>query len=254
MAFYKYDSFEEGLLHVVSLGYDTDTAGAVYGQLAGAFYGYESIPKRWISQLMKHDMICEMAVELINVDKTKDSVDNKMKTNIHVLVGDITTVNTDVIVNAANYRLLGGGGVDGAIHRAGGHKILEECQYLRDTKYPEGLPTGEATITSGGDLKAKYVIHTVGPQYRFDENPHKLLKSAYTNSFLLADNYKCQSIAFPSIATGVYAYPKEEAAQIAYGTISDLLTQAKYIKDVVFIFYSDVDADIFKSMNELNTI
>lgn len=189
--------------------------------------------------------------EWIDVDKSKDSINQQMKTNIHILVGDITTVNTDAIVNPANFRLLGGGGVDGAIHRAGGQKILEECQYLRNTKYPKGLPIGEAVITSAGNLKAKYVIHTVGPQYRFDENPSKSLESAYRNSFLLADNHKCQSIAFPSIATGVYAYPKEEAAKIAYEAVSGLLTEANYIKDVVFVFYSEKDANIFKKINGL---
>ena len=251
MAFYKDDSFEEGLIHVVSLGYDADTVGAVYGQLAGAFYGYESIPKRWTSKLMKHALIYDMAVKLINATKSKDTLNNQIKTNIHVLVGDITTINTDAIVNPANSRLLGGGGVDGAIHKSGGPRILEECLHLRETRYPDGLPKGEAAITSGGDLKANYVIHTVGPKYRFDENPPKALESAYANTLLLADNYKCQSIAFSSIATGVYAYPKEEAAKIAYETINNLLAHIKYIKDIVFVFYSEKDANIFQEINEL---
>jgi len=166
--------------------------------------------------------------------------------NIHILIGDITTVNTDAIVNAANYRLLGGGGVDGAIHRAGGPKILEECKQLRATEFPDGLPVGQAVITTAGNLKAKYVIHTVGPQYRFDEDPSKHLKDCYTNSFLLADQYSCSSIAFPSIATGVYAYPKEEAAKIAYETIASLLSESKYVKNILFVFYSNEDANIFK--------
>jgi len=178
-----------------------------------------------------------------------EHIENKFKNNIHILVGDITTLNTDVIVNAANSGLLGGGGVDGAIHRAGGHKILEECQALRDTKYPDGLAVGEAAITTGGNLKAKYVIHTVGPQYRWDENPPENLSSCYRNSFLLADEYECSSIAYPSIATGVYAYPKEQAGKIAYETINKLLPKAKHIKDVVFVFYSQKDADIFQSVN-----
>lgn len=144
---------------------------------------------------------------------------------------------------------MGGGGVDGAIHRAGGPKILGECQHLRDTKYPDGLPVGDAIITTAGNMKAKYVIHTVGPQYRWDENPPDNLMSCYRNSFLLADEKKCNSIAFPSVATGIYAYPKGEASKIAYETVSELLSQAQYIKDVVFVFFSEEDADLFKKIN-----
>lgn len=171
------------------------------------------------------------------------------KNNIHILIGDITTVNTDAIVNPANSSLLGGGGADGAIHKAGGKEILKECEFLRENHYPDGLPTGEAVITTAGNMKAKYVIHTVGPQYRFDNNPQEHLQSCYRKSFLLAEKYKCKSISFSSIATGVYAYPKEEAAKIAYETISALLPDAQYIKDVVFVFYSKKDADIFRSLN-----
>lgn len=172
-----------------------------------------------------------------------------MKNKIHILVGDITTINTDVIVNAANYRLLGGGGVDGAIHKAGGSKILEECKLLRRTKYTNGLAVGEAVITNGGKLKAKYVVHTVGPQYKFDENSPKLLELCYKNSLLLADEYECKSIAFPSIATGVYAYPKEEANKIAYKVVSTYLKSCKHIEHAVFVFYSQNDANIFKHVN-----
>lgn len=162
--------------------------------------------------------------------------------NIHILVGDITTINTEVIVNAANYRLLGGGGVDGAIHKAGGSKILQECKHLRETKYPDGLPVGQAVITTAGDLKAKYVIHTVGPQYRFDSNPKQSLIACYKNSLLLADEKRCSSIAFPAIATGVYGYPKDEAAKIACVTINEVMKSCKYIKDIVFVFRSKEDA------------
>ena len=172
-----------------------------------------------------------------------------MKNNIHILVDDITTIDTDVIVNAANYSLLGGGGVDGAIHRAGGSKILEECQLLRETKYPDGLAVGEAVITNGGNLKAKYVVHTVGPQYKFDVNSPILLELCYKNSLLLAEKYKCKSIAFPSIATGIYAYPNEEANKIAYKVVNKYLKECKYIKNVIFVFHSQDDANIFKHVN-----
>ena len=254
MAFYKYDSFEDGLIHVVSLGYDTDTVGAVYGQLAGAFYGYIDIPDKWLSELMMHDMIYKIGESIIHtsygktiIEENTENIDKK----IHILVGDITTVNTEVIVNAANYRLLGGGGVDGAIHRAGGDKILQECKSIRNSSYPDGLPVGKAVITTAGDMKAKYVIHTVGPQYRFDDKPSKSLESCYRNSFLLAEEYKCESIAFPSIATGIYAYPKDEAGKIAYRTISKLLQNTKYIKDIVFVFFSKEDAVLFKENNKI---
>ena len=161
---------------------------------------------------------------------------------IHILIGDITTVNTEVIVNAANFRLLGGGGVDGAIHKAGGPEILEECKNLRATKYPNGLPIGDVVSTSAGKMKATYVIHTVGPKYRFDNNPKQALISCYKKSLLLADNYKCTSIAFPAIATGIYGYPKEEAAEIAYETITTTMLDCAYIKDIIFVFYSKDDA------------
>ena len=252
MVFYRFDSFEDGLLHVISLGYDTDTVGAVYGQLAGAFYGHNGIPKKWTSSLIKYNLLYSTAEELYNNSSVqKVNFNDEMHKKIHILVGDITTINSDVIVNAANYRLLGGGGVDGAIHRAGGSKILDECKFLRKTRYRDGLSTGQAVITTAGNLKAKYVIHTVGPKYKFDSNHVELLESCYKNSLMLADNYKCESIAFPSIATGIYAYPKDKAAKIAYTVINKLLVEAKYIKDVIFVFYSQEDANIFKKSNHI---
>ena len=169
--------------------------------------------------------------------------------NIHILIGDITTVNTDVIVNAANYRLLGGGGVDGAIHKAGGAEILKECKYLRETRYHDGLAVGEAIITTAGNMKMKYVIHTVGPKYKSDVDPKKSLSSCYRNSLLIADNYKCTSIAFPAIATGVYGYPREKAAAIAYESIKETILECKYIRDVAFVFYSQDDATFFEEIH-----
>jgi len=170
------------------------------------------------------------------------------KVKIDVAVGDITTIDTEVIVNAANSALLGGGGVDGAIHMAGGLDILKECKNLRATKYPDGLPVGEATITHAGNLKARYVIHTVGPRYMSDSSPEKLLESCYRNSLMLADKYKCKSIAFPAISTGIYGYPKKEAATIAYKTIVDEMQKCKYIKNIVFVFYSKDDAEFMRTL------
>ncbi len=173
---------------------------------------------------------------------------NGDRIKIHILVGDITTVSTEAIVNAANYRLLGGGGVDGAIHNVGGPQILDECKNIRDTTYPDGLPVGKAVVTKAGNLKAKYVIHTVGPNYRFDSSPELSLESCYRNSLLLADEYKCKSIAFPSISTGIYSYPKYEASKIAYKTIKNTLENCQYIQDIVFVFYSQDDATIMESI------
>ena len=141
-----------------------------------------------------------------------------------VVVGDITRQDVGAIVNAANSTLLGGGGVDGAIHRAGGPQILEECREIRKTVYPDGLPTGQAVITTGGNLPAKYVIHTVGPIYgREPERESELLAACYKNSLLLAREHQISSIAFPSISTGAFGYPKSEAAKISSKTIREFL-------------------------------
>ena len=135
-------------------------------------------------------------------------------TTIKIIQGDITKASVDAIVNAANSRMLGGGGVDGAIHMAAGPKLLEACKKVK----PENgirCSTGEARITEAGNLKARYVIHTVGPQYDFDKDPENLLSSAYKNSLDLALSHGCQSIAFPAVSCGVFAYPPQEAAKIS---------------------------------------
>ncbi|TLU67176.1 O-acetyl-ADP-ribose deacetylase [Thalassotalea litorea] len=137
-----------------------------------------------------------------------------MSGNIAIVQGDITQAKVDAIVNAANPKMLGGGGVDGAIHRAAGPKLLEECRKLKATN---GIrcPFGEARITSAGNLNAKYVIHTAGPIYRNELHPELLLASCYQNCLELALEHQCQSIAFPAISCGAYGYPLEEAANIA---------------------------------------
>src|SRR6267143_3846715 len=135
---------------------------------------------------------------------------------VSVVVGDITKQDVEAIVNAANSSLLGGGGVDGAIHRAGGPEILAECQEIRRTRFPEGLPTGEAVITTGGKLAALYVIHTVGPVYGNHQGKEaELLANCYHNSLTLAVEKNLGSVAFPAISTGVYGYPFPEAAAVA---------------------------------------
>src|SRR5213078_639960 len=165
---------------------------------------------------------------------------------VHVVVGDITTQDVGAIVNAANSSLLGGGGVDGAIHRAGGPAILEECREIRRTRFPEGLPTGEAVITSGGKLPALYVIHTVGPIYGEHRGREaELLANCYYNSLALAVEKNVTSVAFPSIATGVYGYPREEAAQVSSQTIGKFLANDLQLKDVRLVFFQSADAEVF---------
>ena len=155
---------------------------------------------------------------------------------IDIIQGDITKIETDAIVNAANSSLLGGGGVDGAIHRAGGRSILEECKKIR-RDYGE-CPTGEAVITTAGNLPSKFVIHTVGPVWRGGANGEAmLLKNCYNNSLRLAEENNIQSIAFPNISSGIYGYPKEEAAEIAVDTVKEYARADGKIEKVVFVCF-----------------
>ncbi len=168
-----------------------------------------------------------------------------------VVIGDITRENVAAIVNAANSSLLGGGGVDGAIHRAGGPEILRECEELRRTRYPGGLPAGEAVITTGGNLPARHVIHTVGPIYgQHPDREAELLAACYRNSLNLARQHSLTSIAFPSISTGAYGYPKPEAAIISSRTIKDFLNNHGAIEQVRLVFFHDGDARVFREHQE----
>ena len=166
-----------------------------------------------------------------------------------VLLGDITKVDVDAIVNAANSSLLGGGGVDGAIHRAGGPKILEECQAIRNRQ--GGCKTGEAVITSGGNLKAKYVIHTVGPVWNGGKSGEdELLAKSYLNSLLLIREYDIKSIAFPNISTGIYGFPKGRAAEIATKTVREFLQGDLNLKKLIFCCFDEENFKIYKSILE----
>ncbi len=166
-----------------------------------------------------------------------------MKTTVEVFEGDITTLNVDAIVNAANKSLLGGGGVDGAIHRAAGHQLLEECRTLG------GCETGQAKLTRGYKLPAKYIIHTVGPVwYGGNKNEDKLLSNCYKNSLELAMNHKVKSIAFPSISTGAYGFPFERAAKIAVKVVQDFLEENKTIKKVVFVCFGKDAFEVYKNL------
>ena len=168
-----------------------------------------------------------------------------------VVVSDITREDVSAIVNAANSSLLGGGGVDGAIHRAGGPNILRECRELRKTRYPDGLPTGEAVITRGGNLPARHVIHTVGPIYgEHGRREAELLAACYRNSLNLARQHSLASIAFPSISTGAYGYPKPEAAIVSSRAIKDFLSLDDAVEQVRLVFFHEADARVFREYQE----
>jgi O-acetyl-ADP-ribose deacetylase len=148
--------------------------------------------------------------------------------------GDITEQDVDAIVNAANHTLLGGGGVDGAIHRRGGPEILAECQKLREERYTDGLPTGQAVATTAGRLKARWVIHAVGPTYAESKDKSQLLADCFRNSLRIADELGAATVAFPAISTGVYRWPVDAAARIAVGTVRSSDTQVDEVRFVLF--------------------
>ncbi len=165
---------------------------------------------------------------------------------VSVVVGDITKQDTEAIVNAANSTLLGGGGVDGAIHRAGGPEILGECREIRRARFPEGLPTGEAVMTTGGKLAALYVIHTVGPVYGQNRDQDaELLANCYHNSLSLAVEKNLTSVAFPAISTGVFGYPPAEAAEVASRTIENFLSTDRQLQEVRLVFFQPRDEETF---------
>ena len=165
---------------------------------------------------------------------------------IRFVKGDITEVAADAIVNAANHTLMGGGGVDGAIHRKGGPQILGECKKIRTTDWPEGLPTGKAVITTGGNLKARHVIHTVGPVWRGGgDDESGLLADAYVNSLRVAVMSKLRIIAFPSISTGAYGYPIQEASRIAVTTVRRFLEAEDSLDEIIFVLFSDRDLNLY---------
>jgi O-acetyl-ADP-ribose deacetylase (regulator of RNase III) len=153
---------------------------------------------------------------------------------IELVKGDITEQEMDAIVNAANSSLMGGGGVDGAIHRKGGPEILAECERIRAGRYPEGLPTGQAVATTAGRLPARWVIHTVGPVYSRSEDRSDLLARCHTESLRVAEGLKARSVAFPAISTGVYGYPLELAAPVATGAVRGSGANLEVVRFVLF--------------------
>jgi O-acetyl-ADP-ribose deacetylase (regulator of RNase III) len=166
-------------------------------------------------------------------------------TVVSLVKGDITLEQADAIVNAANSRLTGGGGVDGAIHRAGGPQIMEACRKIN------GCPTGSAVITTGGNLEARYVIHAVGPVYHDGKHGEdRLLSGAYKTSLELAVKHNLKSIAFPSISTGVYGYPVEQASEIALKTVMDFIKKNNTLSLVRFVLFSDGDLKVYEKTLE----
>jgi O-acetyl-ADP-ribose deacetylase (regulator of RNase III) len=171
-------------------------------------------------------------------------------TRIVCVRGDITEQAVDAIVNAANSSLLGGGGVDGAIHRAGGRAILEACRELRRTSLPEGLPTGKAVPTTAGDLPARWVIHTVGPVYAKREDRSALLASCHTQALRVADELGAHTVAFPAISTGIYGYPVVLAAPIAIASVAEA---GATVDEVRFVLFDDETLAAFERVLEDRT-
>lgn len=168
-----------------------------------------------------------------------------MPASITILKGDITKLETDAIVNAANSSLMGGGGVDGAIHRAGGPQILKECKEI--VKRQGECKTGDAVITSAGNMKAKYVIHTVGPVWRGGKDwEEELLANAYRNSLQRAVAHQCKTVAFPNISTGVYGFPKQQAAEIALQTVDRFIKQDHVLKEVIFVCFDAENLQLYQ--------
>ena len=166
---------------------------------------------------------------------------------IQLINGDITKIKADIIVNAANTSLLGGGGVDGAIHRKGGKEILNDCRKIRNKQ--GGCDVGKAVITTAGKLDAKFVVHTVGPVWQpNNKKVNKLLSDAYFNSLILAEETKAQSIAFPNISTGIYKFPKKIAAEIAIKTVRDFTTTHNSNILIIFVCYDSENYEIYKNL------
>ena len=260
ISFLEGNSLEDVIRNAVSLGGDTDTLACIAGSIAEAFFGVPVEMKEECMARIEYDMQrvlkefekVRKPAKTTNPEEEKKTekestvCDNDAKrpeNELQCYVGDITKLPLDAIVNAANCSLLGGGGVDGAIHRAAGRELLEECRTLN------GCMTGEAKITKGYKLPAKHVIHTVGPIYEGHGDEAQLLYNCYFNSLNLAAKHNLHSIGFPAISTGVYGYPKEEAAHVALAAISKWFDENKdYGMLVILVCFSDADHKIYERM------
>lgn len=248
-AFLESTSYEDALRTAVSLGGDSDTLACITGGIAEAFYGMPEELEReaWrrspdkMKPILRRFLLRQRGEEwLEDFLKTEEG---GVRMNIKIVQGDITTMDRDCIVNAANRSLLGGGGVDGAIHRAAGPQLLEECRTLH------GCRTGEAKLTKGYRLKARYIIHTVGPIWSGDEQDPVLLASCYRNSLELARQNQLHSIAFPSISTGAYGYPLEKAAKVAMETVSAWLAENEiYPMQVIFCCFDAKTTQVYRKL------
>ena len=167
--------------------------------------------------------------------------------SIEIVVGDLTKMQVDAIVNAANSSLLGGGGVDAAIHRAGGPEILLECKKIRAAEWPDGLPTGKAVVTGAGNLPCRYVIHTVGPVWHGGtQSEDILLADAYRNSVETAAALGLKTMAFPAISTGIYGYPPEKAAQVVWNTLTETMKKHELPKKIFLVFFNAASMETFR--------
>jgi ADP-ribosyl-[dinitrogen reductase] hydrolase len=252
-AFMNNDTFEDGALAAVNLGGDADTIGAIYGQLAGAYYGYQLIPLEWRNILHQHQEILDITdtlgqINMFKVLRTRFEEDGdkySSSARLEVVKGNIANLWCDSIVNAANTELFGGSGVSGAIFDAAGYDEMNAaCQAIGKCEY------GEAVITPGFKLKASWVIHTVGPVYgQHGGDEAAILQSCYWQSLQLAENKHLKSVAFPIISAGIYGYPKQEAIDIAIRSIREYYEDNPYtsIQRVVLCAYTDDDKKLIES-------
>jgi O-acetyl-ADP-ribose deacetylase len=202
-----------------------------------------SLVKQSTHGLSENSANTKLNESFISIRKDNTEAKYKSMTRLKALQANIVTLSVDAIVNAANSSLLGGGGVDGAIHRAAGPELLEECRKLG------GCKTGEAKLTKGYKLPARYIIHTVGPVWRGGENGEPaLLASCYRSSLAIAAKHEMRSIAFPSISTGVYGYPIELAARVAVETVGDIVWKSSKIEEIIFCCFSQSDLDVYESL------
>jgi ADP-ribosyl-[dinitrogen reductase] hydrolase len=252
-AFMTTESFEEGALAAVNLGGDADTIGAIYGQLAGAYYGYEAIPEAWRRDVFQEQDIVQLADRLaartdcpVLVTRFDEDGDKYYRRyEVEAYKGDITKLKADAIINAANTGLAGGAGVCGAIFATAGHAdMTAACQKIGHCDY------GEAVITPGFNLPARHVIHTVGPRYgQHDGNDADILSSCYWESLRLAEAHKLHSVAFPLISTGIYGYPFQEAVTIAVESVREYFEDnpRTSIEKVVLCGFSDEDYSLIEA-------